>query len=461
LVLELDRCFGVRGKMRNAWFGTSSLAIAVLGAGTLMGGFHPARAAAPTYHGEVARILQQNCQGCHRAGQVGPFALMSYEQARKRASDIATVTEARTMPPWPASTTEGGPFRDARVLAASEIATLQAWVEAGCPEGNPADAPPDRQWASDWPLGPPDLVLTPAQSYTLDAEGRDELRVFVLPSGLTEGKWISAVDFKPGNSRVVHHILAAYDTGGRARTLDDPGPGYKVFGGYGLIPSGSLSGWAPGKLPQHLPAGIGRYVPAGADVLMQIHYHKSGKDESDRTAIGLYYARSPVDKQVRGGMVMPPRKGLFGRPDLWIPAGEPRHEVTGTFEVPRDVHLIGVSPHMHWIGKDFLLKAVRPDGTTVTLIRIDRWNFNWQGTYDFVNPIALPKGTRVEMLAHFDNSPQNPDNPSQPPRGIGWGEQTTDEMCIGFLQWTLDDEVLHNQPPPPRPVLPRLRAAAR
>jgi hypothetical protein len=445
--------FGHRGRGRLPL----ALAIAVLGAGEA----REAHAGAPTYHGEVARILQQNCQECHRPGQVAPFALLSYDQARKRAVDIVSVTEARTMPPWPASTDEGGPFRDARVLAETEIATLAAWVEAGCPEGDPTDAPPAPERASDWALGPPDLVLTPAQSYTLGAEGRDELRVYVLPSGLTEGKWIGAVDFKPGNPKVVHHILAAYDTGARARTLDeaDAGPGYKVFGGYGLIPSGGLSGWAPGKRPQYLAPGIGRYLPAGADVLMQIHYHKSGKAESDRSAIGLYYANGPIEKQVRGAMVMPPRKGFFRRPELWIPAGEPRHEVTGTFEVPRDVHLIGVSPHMHWIGKDFLLRAVRPDGSTVTLIRIDRWNFNWQGTYDFTDPLPLPKGTRVEMVAHFDNSDQNPDNPSRPPRGIGWGEQTTDEMCIGFLQWTLDDEQLHNQPPVPQ--LPRLRAAAR
>ncbi len=432
--------------------------VAVLGILALTGAGREACAKAPTYHGEVVQILQKNCQDCHRTGQVAPFSLLAYEQARKRASDIAAVTKARKMPPWPASTSEGGPFRDERVLTAEEIATLEEWVLAGCPEGNPSDAPPPREWASDWALGPPDVLLTPSQSYTLGAEGGDEFRVYVLPSGLTEGKWFRAVDFKPGNTKVVHHILAAFDIGGRAQKLDqaDPGPGYRVFGGYGLIPSGGLSGWAPGKRPQYLPDGEGRYLPAGADVLLQIHYHKSGKVESDQSAIGLYYATAPVEKQVRGSMVLPPRKNFLGRPDLHIPAGAERHEVTGSMEVPTDVHLSGVSPHMHWIGKDFLLKAIRPDGTTVTLVRIDQWNFNWQGTYDFVKPVALPKGTRVEMVAHFDNSADNPANPSAPPREVGWGEQTTDEMCIGFLQWTLDDEQLHNQPP--KPGLQRLRA---
>jgi mono/diheme cytochrome c family protein len=418
----------------------------------------PARAGGPTYHREVVRILEKNCQDCHRPGQVAPFSLLTYEQARKRASDIVDVTEGRTMPPWPASTEEGGPFRDERVLSDADIATLAAWVDAGCPEGNPDDAPAARSWPSDWTLGPPDLVLTPSVSYTLGAEGRDEFRVFVMPTGLTEGKWIAAIDFKPGNAKVVHHILSAYDTGARARKLDeaDPDSGYKVFGGYGILPSGNLTGWAPGKRPQFLADGLGRYLPAGSDVLLQVHYHKSGKAETDQTSIGLYYAKAPVDKQVRGSMVMPPRKNFLSRPDLVIPAGDAHYEVTGSIDVPADVHVTGVAPHMHWIGKDFVLRATRPDGSTVTLIRIDRWNFNWQGTYDLVTPVALPKGTRIDMLAHFDNSEANPDNPSKPPRMVRWGEQTTDEMCIGFVQWTLDNEQLHNQPP--LPTLPRLRA---
>jgi hypothetical protein len=201
---------------------------------------------------------------------------------------------------------------------------------------------------------------------------------------------------------------------------------------------------------------VGRYLPAGSDVLLQVHYHKSGKSETDRTAIGLYYAKGPVDKLIRGGMVLPPRRNFLSRPNLVIPAGEANHEVTGTLTVAEDVHVVGVTPHMHWVGKDFFLKATRPDGSTVNLIKIDHWNFNWQGTYDFVAPVALPSGTRIEMVAHFDNSAANPANPSSPPREVHWGEQTTDEMCIGFVQWTRDDEHLNNQPP--RPQLPRLRA---
>ncbi|HEX8203802.1 MAG TPA: ascorbate-dependent monooxygenase [Isosphaeraceae bacterium] len=430
------------------WLG-SAVFVLFLGATMALG-------ATPTYHGAVVRILREHCQECHRPGQVAPFALLSFEQARKRAADIAAVIGERRMPPWHASTIEGGPFRGVRVLSDSEIATLAAWAEAGAPEGDLADAPAPREFASGWALGEPDLVLTVPEPYALGAEGRDEHRVFVLPTGLTEGKWVTALDYRPGNPKVVHHILGAFDTTGGARAMDasDPGPGYATFAGFGtrpgglpFLPSGGLSGWAPGKAPRPLPEGVGRYLPAGSDVLLQVHYHKSGKAETDASSIGLYFARGPIDKFVRGATVTPPR-GPFGfRPTLRIPAGDAHHEVTGTWTAPDDVHAIAVIPHMHWLGKDFLLTAERPDGSTATLIRVDRWDFNWQDTYDFETPVALPRGTVVRMVAHFDNSAANPANPSRPPIAVRWGEQTTDEMCIGFLQLTRDAEHLGNRPP--------------
>ncbi len=170
---------------------------------------------APTYHRDVVRILQKHCQDCHRPGQVAPFSLLTYEQAHKRSSDIVNVTQDRVMPPWHASTSEGGPFVGARVLSNAEKKVLAAWAEASCPEGDPRDEPPAKSWSSEWALGPPDLVLEVPEDYTLDSAGRDEHRVFVIPSGLMEGKWVKAVDFRPGNPRVVHHILAAFDVTGR------------------------------------------------------------------------------------------------------------------------------------------------------------------------------------------------------------------------------------------------------
>ncbi len=415
-----------------------------------------AQAATPTYHRDVEPIVQKHCQECHRPGQVAPFSLLTYEQARKRSSDIAAVIDDQRMPPWHASTKEGGPFRDARVLSSVERSAIEAWVKAGSPEGDPKDAPPPRSFDSEWALGKPDLVLTPSESYTLGAEGKDEFRVFVIPSGLTEGRWVSAVDFRAGNAKVVHHILSGFDTTGRAKELDkaDPEVGYKTFAGFGslpsglpFIPSGGLGGWAPGKAPRPLPTGVGRFIPAGADILIQIHYHKSGKVEKDATSIALYFAKTPTDKLVRPGAVFPPRPGLLSRPNLRIPAGTENYEITGEWRVPYDAHLFAVVPHMHWLGKDFQMVAERPDGTKQTLIKVDRWDFNWQDTYEFDKPPALPSGTTIKMLAHFDNSEKNPSNPSKPPVDVTWGEQTTNEMCIGFLQLTRDDEHLNNQPP--------------
>jgi hypothetical protein len=377
-----------------------------------------------TYAGQVAPILQKHCQICHRPGQVAPFSLLTYEQARKRAALIAEVADRREMPPWKASTTEGGPFRDPQVLSDVEIAALTAWAQAGAPEGDPRTVPPPPQFAADWVLGKPDLVLTMREPYTVDARGADELRVFVIPSGLTEGRWVSAVDFKPGNRNVVHHMLAAVDGSGRARAKDlaDPAPGYKTFGGFGILPSAGLSGWAPGKQPLRLPPGVGRYLPAGADILIQVHYHKSGKVETDASCIGLYFAKGPIDKQVIGAAVRPPRARLSLRPELRIPAGAANHEVRCSGTMPRDVHLTAVVPHMHLLGKDFLMAATRPDGTRRTLIRIDRWDFNWQNSYEFIEPVALPAGTRLDVVAHFDNSAANPRKPNSPPKEIRWGE---------------------------------------
>jgi hypothetical protein len=433
-----------------------TLCVAGLAGISLLSGGRTHGGEPPTFHRDVEPILQRNCQDCHRPGQVAPFSLLSYDQARKRADDIASVTKDRSMPPWHASTTEGGPFRGARVLRQRELETLAAWAQAGCPEGNAQDAPPPKSWTSDWALGKPDLVLQVDEAYEVAASGGDDYRVFVIPSGLTEGRWISTTDFRPGNPRVVHHILSAYDVTGRAKKLDqaDPKPGYKTFVGYGrlpsglpFLPSGNLGGWAPGKMPVHLPKGVGRYLPAHSDVLLQIHYHKSGKPETDASQIGLYFAKGPIQKQLKGGMVLPPRPGLLARPDLKIPSGNDNYEVKGSWKGGYDAHLLAVIPHMHWLGKDFLLQVVLPDGARQTLLKVDHWDFNWQDTYEFTTPVALPKGSRVEMLAHFDNSAENPRNPSQPPIEVHWGEQTTDEMCIGFLQLTRDDEHLDNRPP--------------
>jgi mono/diheme cytochrome c family protein len=384
-------------------------------------------AARPTYTKDVAGIFQKNCQECHRPGQVGPFPLETYDQARKRAADIAAVVDERAMPPWKANPHVGPKFRDVRTLSEPEIATIVAWAESGAPEGNPADLPAAPKFPDDWELGTPDLILDTGADYEVPATGDDIYRCFVVPTGLTEDKYVSAVEFRAGNRSVVHHILAYVDVSGKARERDqsDPGPGYSCFGGPGDPIHGGLGGWAPGNRPAHLDEGIGRSLPGKSDVIIQVHYHPRGKAETDRSKIGVYFAKKPVKQTLHWSVVI--------NPELALPPGQSNIEVKAAWEVPVDVIAHNVSPHMHLLGHDMQISAKFPDGTVHDLIRIDDWDFNWQYTYHFEKPLDIPKGSVVYLVAHYDNSESNPRNPNHPPKLVKWGEATTDEMCIGFL----------------------------
>ena len=463
----------------------AGFALWIAAVGGCVGYASAARADSPSFYRDVQGILQRSCQDCHRPGQVAPFALQTYDQARKRAADLVKVTSEHRMPPWPASTEFGGPFHDERVLPDRDIATLKDWVAGGCLEGNPAAAPPPREFAGDWPLGTPDVVLTMSAAFEVPAEGDDQFRVFVLPSEFAETRWIRAVDFKPGNRKVVHHIIAGVDTSGRARELDaaDPKPGYEAVGGFGEgVPlRGFLPVWTPGSRPRYAPDGAGYVLPAGADVLIQLHYHPSGKTETDSTQIGLYLSDKPLTKQMRTGFIFPDisvvqklklaakfkaAEASGKRPSfddmledvLVIPPDDANYVIRGSTKagimgrpLGRDILLTSVMPHMHWLGKDFEMQAVLPDEkqTKVPLIRINHWDFNWQGSYALAEPIRLPKGTYFEMVAHFDNSANNPANPANPPKQVHWGEQTNDEMCIGLFDYVVADVPPANPPANP------------
>jgi peroxiredoxin len=387
--------------------------------------------AAVTFNRDVMKILQDRCQTCHRPGQAAPFSLMNYHQAAKWAADIERVVTDRAMPPW--KPVHGiGEFRDEQRLTDAEIATISAWVEAGMPEGNPGDLPPPRKFAEGgWQLGEPDLVLTMTEEFEIHATGRDIIRQFVIPTGVTEDKWVTAVEFHPGNPRVAHHAIFFTDTSGRARQLDaeDDQPGFSRFG---FLPSGGIGGWAVGTQPQPLPDGTGMRLQKNSDLVVQMHYHPSGKPERDRSSLGIYFAKSPVKKQVAGFPV-------FGFRFQW-PADDGRIKTTGKFRVPVDVHAISVFPHMHMLGKEFKMTATLPDGTVVPLIQIDDWDFNWQQAYFYKDPIPLPAGTIVDLESYADNSSANPVNPNAPPRLVTFGEQSTNEMCIGFVGCTADND---------------------
>jgi peroxiredoxin len=405
---------------------------------------------AVTYHRDVLPILQKHCQSCHRPGAVGPFALLTYKQAVNWSADIVHYTQSRDMPPW--KPTAGVEFANARSLTLREIDTLALWEKNGCPEGDPKDAPPPAKFPDGWHLGEPDLVLTVPDEFHVGAAGKDTFRCFVLPTGLTEDKYVVAYEVKPGNAKVVHHTLNYFDTTGKARKLEakerdrkkdkdepDRGPGYSVAMGLGFLPSaadaprpgvppvGSVGGWAPGQLGTRLPEGSGILLPKEADIVLQVHYHRTGKPEKDRTRIGLYFAKKEVEKPWNTLVLV----GMT--PLSFIVPGKAAHVEKGTGWLTGDANIYSVMPHMHLLGKSVKVTMTPPEGEPVVLVEINRWDYNWQESYWLKKPILAKAGTRFDIEAVFDNSAKNPNNPSNPPKLVTFGEETTDEMLFGFI----------------------------
>lgn len=387
-----------------------------------------------TYSEHVAPLLQMHCENCHRPGGIGPFALQTYEQAVLWADDIREFTTNRQMPPW-LPEDEAGDFHNRRVMSDDAIELIRKWVEAGSPEGDRSKLPAPRQFSDDWAFGTPDLIVQPDEPFDVPADGKDIYRCFVIPTDFHSDQFVQSVEVRPGNSRVVHHVIVFLDTGNRSRQLDasDPGPGYSTSAGFpGFLPAGGLGGWAPGNLPRQLPDGVAKVLPSKAKLVVQVHYHPSGKPERDQTQIGLYFNKTPVTRAVRVLPIMP-----FGGPlsGMNIPANDSNAEVKVSLTLPRDVLALTITPHMHLLGKDMTVIATLPDGSTRTVIKLRRWDFNWQESYQIREPMNLPKGTRLDLVAHFDNSADNPSNPNRPPKNVRWGENTVDEMCIAFLEF--------------------------
>ncbi|MDF2440004.1 MAG: hypothetical protein JWN98_988, partial [Abditibacteriota bacterium] len=391
--------------------------------------------AVPTWHRDVGPIIYDKCASCHHPGEVAPFSLLSYNDAKKRAKQIALVTQSKLMPPWKVDASYSD-LIEHRGLSSEQISILQRWAQAGALEGNAKTKLQPPQFRSGWKIGTPDAVMQPEAPFTIPAEGADIYRCFILPTGYDADRYLSTMEVRPGNRSVVHHVIAFLDTTGRGRELDakDPAPGYTSFGGVGFTPSGTLGGWAPGNVPVPLPAGVGMRLPKGADIVLQVHYHPIGKEERDQTQIGLYFSKGPLHKRARMLSII--------QPLLDIPPHAPNHEVTVDYTVPENITLLGAMPHMHLLGRDMEVRATLPDGQARPLIKVVDWDFNWQMSYAFRQPVAVPRGTKISVRAHYDNSADNPRNPNNPPKKVTFGEETGDEMCIAFLPYTVDREDL-------------------
>ncbi len=378
-----------------------------------------------TYSRDIAPLIQEKCAECHRDGAGAPFPLTDYRSVKRKAGTIARVVEDRFMPPWHAV---GGdvPLQGDRRLTEDEIAMFRAWRESGAQEGDPADLPPPVEYSDGWRLGEPDLILKMEEAYELPAEGPDIYRNFVIPTGLKKKRYLRAVEYHPSSPEVVHHALFYSDTSGRAREIDKA----DAETGFAEMPVGegagsSIGGWVPGTKPRPLPKGMAWTLPPGGDIVIQIHFHLSGKLEKEQSVIGLYFDGKPPTRLFTS-IQLPPLFGAFSGVDL--PPGEDNIEVSDTFELPVPVKAFGLSPHSHYRGKSLSLVAELPGGKSIKLLNIPEWDMNWQEDYRFEDEVALPAGTLLHSKIVWDNSATSPENPVLPPVRVRWGLESFDEM---------------------------------
>ena len=393
----------------------------------------PGRTPAPatvTFAETIAPIVYANCVTCHRAGQAAPFSLISYEDVAKRGALIARVTESRYMPPWHGDTDFGG-FVGERRLTTEQIATIGAWVKQGMPRGDERRMPKLPEFAAEgWQLGQPDLVLEMPAGFDVRATGADVFRNFVIPTKLTEDKWVRAIEYRPGARKVVHHAIFAAVPGGSLAAIDG-GDGRPGFGGMGTVgitggsESQGLGGWAVGATPQMLPEGIATRLPKGSDFLLQVHFHPSGKPETEKSLIGIHFAEGAPAKSLISVSV----PTLFGvGAGIDIPPGAQEYTIKDSLTLPADMKVYSAGAHAHYLARQMKAVATLPDGSSRSLLWIKDWDFNWQDGYLYKQPFTLPKGTRIDVTITYDNSAENPRNPNNPPRRAVFGEQSFDEM---------------------------------
>lgn len=394
-----------------------------------------------TFSEHIAPIIYNNCTSCHRPGEIAPFSLTNYEEVAQWGGMIEYVTEIKYMPPWKPDR-DYSSFVGEKGLIDEEIQLIADWVEAGTPQGNPTLEPPLPDFPDGSALGAPDEVLKMAEAYFIEGNNQDEYRVFVIPTGFTEDKEIAAIEFRPDNTRAVHHALIAYETEGAARAKDAETPeyGYESFGDFGVRTQGTFTGYTPGIQNLFFPEGIGTTLPAGADIVLQVHYAPLSSDETDQSSLNIFFKDEddPILREVQRNPATP-----FDLDGGFLSFSIPPNEITsfhGTKRIEEDISLISVYPHCHYLGKDWELFVETPEQDTINIIRINEWDFNWQGAYTFERMQKIPAGSIMHINATYDNTVNNPFNPSNPPQTVTWGEGTKDEMYLVGMEFVTYQE---------------------
>jgi hypothetical protein len=385
----------------------------------------------PTFYRDVLPILQQHCQSCHRAGEIGPMPLVTYQQVRPLAQAVADSVSRRRMPPWFADPTVGH-FQNDPSLSSDEIRTIKTWAESNAPAGDARDTPPTRQWINGWNIPTPDVIVQMPKPVAIPAQGDVEYTYEIVPTGFTEGKWVSMSEIRPASRENVHHAVvyirppdsnwlrhAPVGEPFTASDMTDEADRHDTH----TTKADILLVYAPGSSPDNWPAGMGKYIPAGSDVVFQMHYTTHGRATTDQTKIGLVFAKQPPAQRVLTLQLT--------NSDFVIPPGVDDYRVEVHGSLPNDAVLLSFFPHMHLRGKRFEYNILRADGSAVPLLRVN-YDFYWQLSYRLAEPLPLAAGTTLQAIAWFDNSKNNPHNPD-PTAAVYWGDQTYDEMMVGFF----------------------------
>jgi hypothetical protein len=419
----------LRFTARNSLFAIAGLAIIHSGSALGQGGSQASEE--PSYYRDVSPVLEEHCQVCHRAGGIAPMALESYDETRRYAGAIRVATQNRTMPPWFA-VAGIGKFSNDPSLSDGEIATLAKWAEAGEPAGNPGDAPPARKWTERWTIPAPDMTVTMKEGVGIPADGELEYTYEIVPTNFKEGRWVQSSEILPGMPENVHHAVVYVRPPGAPWLRHAPLG--KPFTGSMLTTeeerkdamwtdSDILLVYAPGSTPDNWPEDMAKYVPAGSDLVFQMHYTTNGKAGTDVSSIGLRFSKAPPKRRV---LTLQLTNDHFV-----IPPGAPDYRVEARGTLPNDALLLSFFPHMHLRGKRFEYNIVHQDRSIEPLLRV-HYHFHWQITYRLAEPLALKAGTQLQAVAWYDNSKGNMHNPD-PDAAVRWGEQTSDEMMVGFF----------------------------